>query len=393
MHLSNLVKSIVISIPLLCSASVFAEGYQKMAKEQKFLVGTWTGSPQDLKLPPAFPSEGIYTVQLNKDGSLLPLNELKLAHPSWIAFSPNKKNIYVTNETEAGNVTALSLNKKGQLKILNTVKSLGDHPTHASVSPDGKYVFVANYSVAPNNAGISAYQVKNNGSLSEAVQNIPFIEGTNTVLDRQKSGHAHSVVFSPDGKILFAADLGNDIIRAYHYSAKNKQPLQAEPSLDLYFAKGSGPRHLIFSDNGKYLYVTTEMTAKVIVFEKKDNQYVEVQNESLAAKDQEEHKSAAGIIFSPDKKFLYVGNRKEINEIVAYKVNQQTGKLSLVGRYGSGGLEPRSFAIDNTGNYMIVSNVYTHTVSQFKRNKTTGALTPTRVALQIGLPTDIKFIP
>ena len=60
--------------------------------------------------------------------------------------------------------------------------------------------------------------------------------------------------------------------------------------------------------------------------------------------------------------------------------------------YSSGGIEPRAFDIDATGQYLIVAKVFINTVSQFKRNKETGVLTPTHVALQIGLPTDIKFI-
>lgn len=87
-----------------------------------------------------------------------------------------------------------------------------------------------------------------------------------------------------------------------------------------------------------------------------------------------------------------MGNRRKSNEIAAYSVDQETGRLTLVGRYLSGGIEPRAFDIDATGQYLIVANVFSNTVSQFKRNIETGALTPTRMALQIGLPTDIKFI-
>lgn len=390
MNFLKVAKILGLSVPLFLSAGVYAKE-NNMMQEQKFLVGTWTGTPENLSS--AFASQGIYTVKLNKDGTLLPINEFKLAHPSWIALSKNNKFAYVTNETEQGNVTALRVKANGQLELLNTVKSLGDHPTHASVSADGKYVFVANYSVEPNNAGISVFAIKKDGALTESIQNIPFIAGSGVVADRQKSGHAHSVTVSPDGKHVFVADLGADIVRAYDYMPTQKEPLKANSQLDLHFPKGSGPRHVLFSNSGKFAYVTSEMDAKVTVFEKKQNQYVMVQNESLSAKDHEDHKSASGLVFSPDGKFLYVGNRKKINEIVAYSINAQTGQLSLVGRYSSGGVEPRAFAIDHSGNYMMVSNVFTHTVSEFKRDKKTGALTPTRIALQVGQPTDIKFLP
>lgn len=382
MKLSKLTKIAGLSIPLLMSAGSFA-----MVPEQKFLVGTWIGTEGTNNV---FPSEGVYTVKLNKDGSLLPISELKVAHPSWIVLSKDREFAYVTNETEKGNVTALKVRPDGTLKILNSVKSLGDHPTHASLSLDGRYIFVANYSVEPNHAGVTVLPILQNGKLGEAVQNIPFIEGSGEVADRQKSGHAHSVVFSPNGKTAYVADLGADVIRAYNYVPHAKLPLQANPSLDMKFPKGSGPRHLVFSKDGQFAYVTTEMAAQVTVLQKKGDTYTAIQTENLAAQDHEDHKSAAGLIFSPDQKFLYVGNRKKINEVVTYAVKE--GRLELVGRYASGGLEPRSFAIDASGEYLIVSNVHTHNVSEFKRNKTTGALTPTRVSLQIGQPTDIKFL-
>ncbi|MBF7687112.1 lactonase family protein [Acinetobacter rathckeae] len=391
--LSKLFIALSLSVPLLTGTTSFAENNSMVQQGQKFLVGTWTGLPEGSKVSSHIASEGLYTVQLNQDGSLLPISELKVPHPSWITFSKDHRFAYVTNEMEKGRVTALAVDANGELKKLNDVSSLGDHPTHSTLSPDGKYLLVANYSVEPKNSGVVVLPILANGELGEAVQNIPYLEGSNVVAGRQKSGHAHSVTFSPDGKTVYAADLGADVVKAYDYQPTKKEPLKANKAKDLVFPKGSGPRHLVFSDNGKFAYVTSEMSAEVTVFADKNNKLVEVQRVALSETGHESHKSASGLAFSPDQQFLYVGNRKEINEIVAYKVDQSTGQLALVGRYSSSGLEPRAFSIDPSGNYLIVSNVNSHTVSEFKRNKTTGALKSTRIALQIGQPTDIKFIP
>lgn len=42
-----------------------------------------------------------------------------------------------------------------------------------------------------------------------------FAEGSGHVKGRQDSGHAHSTTFSPDGKYLYASDLGNDKVYAF----------------------------------------------------------------------------------------------------------------------------------------------------------------------------------
>lgn len=382
-----------LSIPMLLGTTSFAENNTMVQQGQKFLVGTWTGLPEGSKVSAHIASEGIYTVQLNHDGSLVPVSELKIPHPSWITFSKDHRFAYVTNEMEKGRVTALAIGAEGKLTKLNDVSSLGDHPTHSTLSPDGKYLLVANYSVEPNHSGVVVLPILANGKLGEVVQHIPFLEGSGVVAGRQKSGHAHSVAFSPDGKTVYAADLGSDLVKAYDYHPNEKTPLKVNKAKDLTFPKGSGPRHLVFSANGKHAYVTTEMTADVTVFSYQKDKLVETQRVHLSESGHDAHKSASGLVFSPDNQFLYVGNRKEINEIVAYKVDANTGSLTFTGRYPSSGLEPRAFEIDPSGNYLIVSNVNSHTVSEFKRNKQTGALTPTRIALQIGQPTDIKFIP
>lgn len=390
--LSKFAIALGLCAPLLISTTSFAEK-KTMIQEQKFLVGTWTGLPEGSKVSPHIASEGIYTVKLNGDGSLVPLSEIVIPHPSWITFSKDHKFVYVTNESDNGTITALSLNKDGELKKINQVSSKGDHPTHSTLSLDGKFLFVANYSAEGKDSGVVALPVLENGAIGEVAQNILYPKGSGAIPSRQTSGHAHSVTFTPDGKKLYVADLGGDIVRVYDYQPKNKQPLKADPASDLRFPKGSGPRHLLFTANGKFAYVTSEMSADVTVLELKNGKYTEIQKQVLPEKNHEDHKSASGLVFSPDNKFLYVGNRKEINEIVGYKVDEKTGLLTLVGRYSSGGIEPRAFSIDKSGEYLIVSNVHSHTVSEFKRDKVTGELKPTRVALQIGQPTDIKFIP
>ncbi|NHC02710.1 lactonase family protein [Acinetobacter sp. 187] len=365
---------------------------------QEFLVGTWTGGvPDGLgALKPVLNSQGIYRVRLNADGTMLPINQIKLANPSWLAFSKNKQFIYATNEDNGdkeGQVSALKFTKSGDLQLLNKVKSHGQQPTHAEVSPDNKFLLISNYSSRPNHAGVTVFPIKKDGSLGKLAQKVAFIKGSQALPDRQADGHAHSTTFSPDGTVAYVADLGSDLIKAYHYDADAKQPLKPAPELDLQFPEGSGPRHLIFSKNGNYLYATTEMDAQVIVFKKEYNAYKMIQTQNLTEEVDAESKGGAGLIFSPDQKFLYVGNRKKVNEIVAYSVDSKTGKLTLIDRYPSGGIEPRAFDIDETGEYLVVANVFSNTVSQFKRDLKTGKLKPTQIALQIGLPTDVKFIP
>lgn len=395
----------LIQLCLLSSLSLAMSGYAAEKETaatptsaQEFLVGTWTGGvPDGLgALKPVLNSQGIYKVRLNADGTMLPISQLKLENPSWLAFSKDKQFIYATNEDNGdkeGQVSALKFTKNGDLQLINKVKSHGQQPTHAEVSPDNKFLLISNYSSRPNHASVTIFPIKVDGGLGKLVQKVAFIKGSQALPDRQADGHAHSTTFSPDGNLAFVADLGSDTINAYHYDSSAKHPLKAAPNLDLQFPQGSGPRHLVFSKNGNYLYATTEMDAQVMVFKKEYDTYKLLQTQNLTEEVDPDAKGGAGLIFSPDQRFLYVGNRRKTNEIVAYAVDNKTGKLTLVDRYPSGGIEPRAFDIDATGEYLIVANVFSNTVSQFKRDLKTGKLKPTQIALQIGLPTDVKFIP
>ncbi|WP_164127345.1 lactonase family protein, partial [Stenotrophomonas maltophilia] len=88
------------------------------------------------------------------------------------------------------------------------------------LSHDGRYLFVANYSVQPEGS-VAVLPVRADGSLAPVVQ----VEShqASKVHPRQVSGHVHSVVSSPDGQYLFAPDLGADKVFVYRYA-----PEQAE---------------------------------------------------------------------------------------------------------------------------------------------------------------------
>lgn len=394
-------KSFSLSLISLvfCTGISYAENSTPLAASphhlpvQTFLVGSWTGQATgDMVQKAIYPSQGIYRVRLNSDGSLLPLDVLKLSSPSWIVLSKNHKFAYTTNENDAGTVTALKVGKQGILSTINQVDSLGSQPTHATITLDGKYLIAANYSVAPGHAGITLFPVQSDGALGKAVQHIPFIQGSHVVKDRQDGGHAHSVNLTPDGKMLYVADLGADTVHAFSYHADKAQPLTAEPAFDLHLKPGEGPRHMTFSSDGKYAYLSTEMSARVHVYRIDHDKLNEIQVADLTESTRPDDKGGAGILFSPDHKFLYVGNRRKLNEIVVFRVDSVTGKLTLTNEFSSGGIEPRAFAFDKTGQYMIIANVYSNNIVELRRNAETGALTTTAVTLQIGTPTDIKFV-
>nr|WP_151761970.1 lactonase family protein [Acinetobacter seifertii] len=362
------------------------------ADQQIALVGTWTSIPNaPLVQKPNQASEGLYQLQVNGDGTLTPIKVLKMKSPSWIVKSKDGRFAYTTNEENLGEVTALSV-QNGKVEVLNTVDSHGGHPTHASISLDGKFLFVSNYSAFDKGrGGVAVLPILPNGHIGEMVQNIVFAEGSGHVKGRQESGHAHSTTFSPDGKYLYASDLGNDKVYAFRYNPNKPQPLEADSSRDVKFVHGSGPRHMVFSPNGKYAYITAEMRSEIVAFNVQDGHLKKIAELKLVHEDKTpEFKSASGIILSPDGKYVIAGNRGADNKLLVFKI-QQNGLLGQPVIYKANGIEPRAFSFDATGKYLYVTNVYSNNISLFRFDAKSGSLKPTGDAAKISTPTDIKF--
>jgi len=362
------------------------------AQQQIALVGTWTSIPDaPLVQKPEKASEGLYQLQVNADGTLTPVKVLQMKSPSWVVKSKDGRFAYTTNEENEGAVTALSV-QNGKVEVLNTVNSHGGHPTHASISLDGKFLFVSNYSAFDKGrGGVAVLPILPNGHLGEMVQNIVFSEGSGHVKGRQDSGHAHSTTFSPDGKYLYASDLGNDKVYAFRYNPSKPQPLEADKSRDVSFKHGSGPRHMVFSPNGKQAYITAEMRSEIVTFNVQDGHLKKVAELKLVHEDKTpEFKSASGIILSPNGKYVIAANRGADNKLLVFKI-QQNGLLGQPQVYKANGIEPRAFAFDESGKYLYVTNVYSNNISLFRFDTKNGSLKPLGDAAKISIPTDIKF--
>ncbi len=362
------------------------------AEQQIALVGTWTSIPDaPLVQKPEKASEGLYQLQVNADGTLTPVKVLKMKSPSWIVKSKDGRFAYTTNEENLGEVTALSV-QNGKVEVLNTVNSHGGHPTHASISLDGKFLFVSNYSAFDKGrGGVAVFPILPNGHLGEMVQNIVFSEGSGHVKGRQESGHAHSTTFSPDGKYLYASDLGNDKVYVFRYNPNKTQPLEADNSRDVTFNHGSGPRHMVFSSDGKHAYVTAEMRSEIVTFNVQDGYLKKTAELKLVHEDKTpEFKSASGIILSPDGKYVIAANRGSDNKLLVFKI-QEDGLLAQPTVYKANGIEPRAFSFDATGKYLYVTNVFTNNISLFRFDAKNGTLKSVGDAAKISTPTDIKF--
>jgi 6-phosphogluconolactonase len=153
---------------------------------------------------------------------------------------------------------------------------------------------------------------------------------------------------------------------------------------------GSGPRHLTYSKDGKYVYLLQELNGALSVFSFANGQLHKIQETTILATDFKGSFTGADIHISPDGKFLYASNRGDANTISVFKIlkNGQLVSQSVVSSLGKG---PRNFAIDPTGKFLLVAHQYSNEVVVFKRDAVSGAITDTGKRIALCSPVCLVF--
>jgi 6-phosphogluconolactonase len=360
-------------------AFLFATTAVSAQKDYYLLVGTYTRGK----------SKGIYVYNFNeKEGSIKLVDSIQTPNPSYLAVAPDQKFVYAVSETERGNfsgkVRAFSFEKTGKLNFINEQLSVGDNPCYVIVDKTGKWAAVANYT----SGTLAVLPIKADGSLGEAVSSFQHT-GHGTNAQRQEGPHVHSVVLSPDNKYLFVQDLGIDKIITYFFNDKTGT---ITPKDSVKLQDGSGPRHFVFHSNGKWAYLVQEMGGTVTAFNYQKGKLNSFQTISALPKNFKQYFSGADIHISNDGKFLYASVRDSSNTIAVFKIDQKTGKLTIVGHQSTLGKTPRNFNFDPSGNYLLVANQNSDSIVIFRVNHQTGWLTDTGNRIDVGSPVCIKWI-
>lgn len=330
-----------------------------------------------------------------------PLEVIETDNPSWITFAADGRHLYAVNENgpkspdPVGRASSFALARgNAHSSRLSRANSLGDDPAHAAASRDGRYLFVANYSGATSPGGtVAVLPIDGENRLQSAVQVLTH-RASEIDSERQLAPHVHCVVPAPDGRYVFAVDLGADKVYAYRYDparSAERPLLAAEPSsVDL--PPGSGPRHLLFDATGRRAYLTLEMTGEVVLLLHRDGRLN--LGQTVAMDPGRVHGNAAAAVhLSDDGRFLYASNRGEDNHIAVYAVDAGSGRLSALQRRSTEGKGPREFALSPDGRHVVVANQHSNTLVVIARDPRSGLLGETVQTLAAVSPSDVKFAP
>ncbi len=242
---------------------------------------------------------------------------------NYFCGSRNQKYLFATARER---VYAFDISAR-PVKITSDVSCEGKVACHLTLSPDEKFLYVANYV-----SGDVAVFMVDDGKLSfvQLVKS-PGLCGPNPA--RQEAPHAHCTLIMPDGRHLAVADLGCDAVWVYPLTGAGLGKLAAK----LITPPGSGPRHLAWA-SATQGFLFTELSNELYRLNINGKELAVDTAVSTTARGFVKHSQGSAIKISPDQKTVAVANRGE-DTIAFFDVET----MHEAWRIPAGGTWPRDF--------------------------------------------------
>ena len=331
-------------------------------------------------------SDGVYTCEITVDESV----QLTCTHltphqenPTFLAIHPEEPYLYAVHEIDDGAVTAYQIESDGSLVKQNRHLTGAAGPCYCSVHPSGEYLFVAHY---PGGA-VSMLPLQEPGTVCPPSE-VVVHEGSGPNPERQTKPHPHSAVVSPNGRFLYVADLGTDQVVIYQIEP-GTDSLQRTGSVET--PPGAGPRHIAFHPTEPYLYLINELDSTIITFEwdPGSGSLTRLDVISTLPPEYAGANQTSEIQVHPSGRWVYGCNRG--HDSIASFLVQDDGSLRLQDIVSTQGEWPRYFAIDPSGDLLLVENRYSDDIMPFWIDETTGALTQAGPRLELPEPACMVF--
>jgi len=337
------------------------------------------------------PGVGFSLARFDTDTGHLTRPQLILAAeaPSFFVIHPDGKHLYTTNFSGTGGVSAYQIDPKtASLKLINHRSGGGAGTSYISLDKTGRFVLAANFATGH----IAVFHIQDDGSLGEHTAYDQHA-GSSINPQRQTRTYPHCIITDPTNRFALVADLGLDKLFVYRFDEKTGTLTANDPPF-VTVKPGSGPRHVRFHPNGKWVYLINEMGSSIIGYnwDSARGTLAEFQTVSTLPRGFSGENNAAELEIHPDGKFLYGSNRGH-DSIAIFAIDQTSGKLTLVGHVPSQGKTPRNFALDPTGKWMICTNQFGNSAVVFRIDENTGQLTQVGQGIEVSAPCCERFLP
>jgi len=241
----------------------------------------------------------------------------------------------------------------------------------------GEFLYASNY----RDGSFSEFRLKN-GIVEEERKRIAH-HGSGPVPGRQTSAHVHSCNLTPDGKYLAVIDLGSDTISCY---TLHKNGISDTPAQVYHTPAGDGPRHMIFSADGKTAYVLNELSSSVSSLKYENGKFIFLHRVSTLPRFFKGAAKGAAIRFDPAQCFFCATNRG-FDSVACFSATPR-GALKRVSLTLTAGKSPRDGNFISPQCYAAACEESDEVIFFDYRN---GSLTPN--GLHLKLPHPLYVLP
>ncbi|WP_426116846.1 lactonase family protein [Pseudomonas sp. DSP3-2-2] len=285
-----------------------------------------------------------------------------------MALTPDGKVLFAALRVKPYQVVGFSIDPKtGHLSQISK-GPLAESLAYLSTDRSGKFLLGASY----GGDLLSVQAIDKDHQPSDNIQTI-------------KTGrHAHSVRTDPSNRFAYAGNLGSDRVLQFRLDDKAGT---LTPIGDGYVSvpTKTGPRHLAFSADGKFVYFVGEMSGTVTAFS------IDAQSGALTqvssvngipprlnlvhgeARDASNNDLkddptpriwAADLRLSPDGKLLLMTERTT-SSVSAFAVDANSGALTFLENYPVEEKQPRNIAFSPNGKWLLVTGEKSATVGAY----------------------------
>lgn len=273
---------------------------------------------------------------------------------------PNKKNLYVGTRF-IPKIINYRIEKNGTLSQQSELLISG-YSTHLSINKQGSIL----YSVSYNKNNLDIVKLNDSGDCTSVLQTLTGLAG------------CHSSNIEITNQRLWIPCLKENCIRLYDINDLGTLDIRSLKIIDVKI--NSGPRHMVFHHSYNYAYLINKLSSTVNVIEINKHtksipiitQTINIIPDNINTKITGSNNWASDIHITNDDCWLYCSERQ--TSIISYfKILRQGKELQYIGAQVTEA-QPRGFAIDNKGTYLIVTGQKSNFCSVYKIDKKTGIL-------------------
>lgn len=324
----------------------------------------------------------IYDVNL-KNGRFTPKDQVEITNSSYVTISHNKKYLY--SITDMG-VEAYRIERDGTLSNLGQASINGMRGCYLSTDYEDKFLFTAGY----HDGKITVLRLSEDGNIREITDEI-FCKGLGSVAERNFRPHVSCVKMTRDNKYLCAADLGMDHVNVYrldHVTGRLKLMDIIRSDME------SAPRHIKFSQDGRFVYIVHELKNYIDVYTYKEEkdlpEFEKIQTISTVNDYHASNSSASALNISEDFRYIVTSNAGD-NTATIYKVDKKTGLLEKLLCLPISGDYPKDAVLFPDNRHLVSLNHESNTMTFFETDLKKGLLMMNTKEIEVNAPNCIIF--